>query len=246
MYGADYFNFLHQNFVRNPFRMWTMAALSAFAKILETISLVLPLKGVFVLMNPAILPDILTNRGISVNEVMIFISCAVVVSFVLAKLLQVLAHNLAHKAISGDDSELSDTRTKLTVRVASSLLTILLFLLTIVLLYYPAALLIAGIVGIASVFPKCITESRFFKIMRSGLGARNKESQYRLLASCLFIVFFISIVLMTLAEMITIGVSLLIPVLIVRRLLQEYAQFRVTVLKLDHLLKSGASKMEYF
>lgn len=244
MHGADYFNFLHQHFMREPWRMGAMASFSAFAKILETVSLVLPLKGVFILMNPAILPGSLTDRGIGVNEVMIFISCAVVVSFVLAKLLQVIAHKLAHRAISGDDSKLSDTMTRLTVRLSSSLLALLMFLIAIALLYYPAALLIIGLIGIAFVFPVCITESRFFTLVQSGLGARSKESQYRLLGSCLFIVFFIAIVAMTLKGVIAVEVSLLITVLIARRLLQEYARLRVAILALDHLLKSGVSRVE--
>jgi hypothetical protein len=244
MQGSDYFNFLHINLMREPWRMTAMASFSAFAKILETISLVLPLKGVFILMNPAILPKMLTERGIGVNEVMIFISCAVVVSFVLARLLQVLAHNLAHKATLGDDSELSDVRTKLTVRLSSSLLALLLFLIAIALLYYPAALLIIGLIGVTFVFPACIIESHAFKFLQFGLGARSREAQYRLLGSCLFLVFFIAIVAMTLKGMLTVEVSLLITVLIARRLLQEYARLRIAILALDHLLKSGASKQE--
>lgn len=244
MHGVGYFDFLHKNFMREPWRMSAMASFSAFAKILETISLVLPLKGVFVLMNPMILPKALTERGIGVNEVMIFISCAVVVSFVLAKILQVLAHNFAHKATLGDDTELSDIRTKLTVRLSSSLLALLLFLMAIALLYYPAALLIIGLIVIAFVFPAFITESHAFKFLQFGLGARNKEAQYRLLASCLFLVFFIAIVVMTLKGILTVEVSLLITVLIARRLLQEYARLRIAILALDHLLKSGALKVE--
>jgi hypothetical protein len=195
-------------------------------------------------MNPAMLPKMLTERGIGVNEVMVFISCAVVVTFVLAKLLQVFAHNLAHKATLGDDSELSAIRTKLTVRLSSSLLALLLFLIAIALLYYPAALLIIGLIGAAFAFPACVTQSHAFKLLQSGLGARNKEAQYRLLGSCLFMVFFIAIVAMTLRGVLAVEVSLLITVLIARRLLQEYARLRIAILALDHLLKSGVSKQE--
>jgi hypothetical protein len=244
MHGADYLIFLRSNFMREPLLMTAMASFSAFAKILETISLVLPLKGVFILMNPAMLPKMLTERGIGVNEVMVFISCAVVVTFVLAKLLQVFAHNLAHKATLGDDSELSAIRTKLTVRLSSSLLALLLFLIAIALLYYPAALLIIGLIGAAFAFPACVTQSHAFKLLQSGLGARNKEAQYRLLGSCLFMVFFIAIVAMTLRGVLAVEVSLLITVLIARRLLQEYARLRIAILALDHLLKSGVSKQE--
>jgi len=244
MHGTDYVNFLHKSFMREPWRMGAMASFSAFAKILETISLVLPLKGVFILMNPAMLPKMLTERGIGVNEVMVFISCAVVVTFVLAKLLQVFAHNLAHKAILGDDSDLSAIKTKLTVRLSSSLLALLLFLIAIALLYYPAALLLIGLIAVAFVFPAYVTESHAFKLLQSGLGARNKEAQYRLLGSCLFMVFFIAIVAMTLKGVLTVQVSLLITVLLARRLLQEYARLRIAILALDHLLKSGISKIE--
>jgi hypothetical protein len=244
MHGSDYFNFLHKNFIREPWRMAAMASFSAFAKILETVSLVLPLKGVFILMNPAILPEMLTERGVGVNEVMVFISCAVVISFVLAKLLQVLAHNLAHKATLGDDSELSGNRTKLTVRLSSSLLALLMFLMVITLLYYPAALLIVALIGLAYMFPASVVESRCFKLLQSGLGARNKEAQYRLLSSCLFLIFFIAIVALTLKGVLKVEVSLLITVLISRRLLQEYSRLRISILALDHLLKSGESKLE--
>jgi hypothetical protein len=163
---------------------------------------------------------------------------------VLAKLLQVFAHNLAHKATLGDDSELSAIRTKLTVRLSSSLLALLLFLIAIALLYYPAALLIIGLIGAAFAFPACVTQSHAFKLLQSGLGARNKEAQYRLLGSCLFMVFFIAIVAMTLRGVLAVEVSLLITVLIARRLLQEYARLRIAILALDHLLKSGVSKQE--
>jgi len=244
MHGTDYLNFLRSSFKREPWRMSAMASFSAFAKILETISLVLPLKGVFILMNPSILPKMLTERGIGVNEVMVFISCAVVVTFVLAKMLQVFAHNLAHKAILGDDSELSASRTRLTVRLSSSLLALLLFLIAIAWLYYPAALLIVVLIGLGLMFPACLLESRAFKLLQSALGARSKESQYRLLGSSLFMVFFIVIVAMTLKGLLTVEISLLITVLLARRLLQEYARLRIAILALDHLLKSGISKME--
>jgi hypothetical protein len=244
MHGADYLIFLRSNFMREPLLMTAMASFSAFAKILETISLVLPLKGVFILMSPAMLPKILTERGIGVNEVMVFISCAVVVTFVLAKLLQVFAHNLAHKATLGDDSELSAIRTKLTVRLSSSLLALLLFLIAIALFYYSAALLIVALIGLAFIFPDSVIKSRWFKLLQSGLGARNKEAQYRLLSSCLFLIFFITIVALTLKGVLKVEVSLLLTVLISRRLLQEYARLRISILALDHLLKSGESKFE--
>jgi hypothetical protein len=57
-------------------------------------------------------------------------------------------------------------------------------------------------------------------------------------------VFFIAIVAMTLKGVLTVQVSLLITVLLARRLLQEYARLRIAILALDHLLKSGISKIE--
>jgi hypothetical protein len=242
MHGVDYLSFLRKNFMREPRRMTSMALVSAFAKILETVSLVLPLKGVFILMNPTMLPKILTERGIGVNEVMILISCAVVGSFLLAKLFQFIAHNLAHKAILGDDSEFSDARTKLTVKLSSSLLTMLLFLLAITLLYYPAALLIIGLISTAFLTPSIVVESHRFKLVKFVLGVgKSKQAQYRLLANCLFLTFFILIVGMTLTGLLHVDITLLFTVLITRQLLQEYAALMVSVFTLDHLLKTGLS-----
>ena len=173
------------------------------------------------------------------EDVMIFILIAVILIFIAARLLHLIAHNLGLQLIKSKDASNSNNIKAINFagRLLSSLFTVVLFLLIVFVLEKIAAAIIFAILLLIFLFQKYFSDLKFWVILKKVIAGDDTRDQFKLLGHLLFILFFCLFICFMLTGISKPNFSLLVVVLISRRLFQEYARLRVSIISLDELLK---------
>ena len=231
--------FLIDYFRRYPIQMSLMAFINSLAKLIEIFSLILPLKGVLIFLNPEMLPVFITSRGFEVNDVMVLILIAVILIFILARLLYRISYNLGLQLIQNKNTKILTNKKAIHIagRLLSSLVAVASFILIVFVLEKIAAAIIFAILLLIFLFQKYFSDLKFWVILKKVIAGDDTRDQFKLLGHILFILFFCLFICFMLTGISKPNFSLLVVVLISRRLFQEYARLRVSIISLDELLK---------
>ncbi|MES9898024.1 MAG: hypothetical protein ABW148_03250 [Sedimenticola sp.] len=219
---------------KNRIEWLIVSLLSAGSRILETVSMILPLKAIFVMMKPEALPDIWHNSGFELFHLIISIMILVLITFLLGKILHVLARRRAHNLYIDDAHGDADSMAMVTIKITSSFWVMLVFTIIMAITDIYALVLIALLIFLSFMpLPMLKTEIKqnFYKL----LGISKTQDRFRFISQLLFLVYFMSLLTLIILQDEKVTVLLLLSVLIGRKYLMEFARLRVGLLQREKL-----------
>ena len=110
-----------------------VALLSASGRILETIAMILPVKAIFVLMKPEVLPSFWFEAGLDISHLMFVIVILVTVSLLLGKVLHAIAKRRARGFHDGNEDDEAEEMALIATKITSS--SIVLFIFIVIKIY---------------------------------------------------------------------------------------------------------------
>ena len=214
----------------NHLSLLVVSLLSASSRIFETISMILPIKAVFVFMKPDILPDDWYELGYTLIDFMFFIAALVMFSLFLGRVLHVVARRRARELhVDDDDGEL-DKKGLITTKITAALVVMTVFLGIVGYVHIWALLLIVTLVLI-SLTPPPFSRGKGIHKFYSLLGITEDNTRVRFVSQLLFLVYFMCLLIFAVQQDIKVGVSLLLVMLVGRRFFGELTRFRRALLQ---------------
>ncbi len=221
---------------------WLLVSLlSAGSRILETASMILPVKAVFVLMKPEILPDFWLQSGLGITHLLVSIIILTLIMLFTAKLLDVLArhraHNLHPEILDADADADADKMALITTKISSAVMVMFVFIVIIGFVDLSALLIIVFLL-IISRLPSPLVRHEVQDRIYQLFGITTNAARYRFISQLLFQLYFMSILTLVILQDSTVTVVLLLVMLVGRRLFQEYSRLRVGLFQREEL-RSG-------
>jgi len=222
----------------NHLSLLVVSLLSASSRIFETISMILPIKAVFVFMKPDILPDDWYELGLTLIDFMFFIAALVMFSLFLGRVLHVVARQKARELhVDDDDGEL-DKKGLITTKITAALVVMTVFLGIVGYVHIWALLLIVTLV-LTSLIPPPFSRGKGIQKFYSLLGITEDNTRVRFVSQLLFLVYFMCLLIFAIQQDIKVGVSLLLVMLVGRRFFGELTRFRRALLQKKKVNTSG-------
>lgn len=222
----------------NHFSWLVVSLLSASSRILETVSMILPVKAVFVLMKPDIVPANWFSLGFTISDLMIIIMVLVMFSLLSGRVLHVVAQRKARELhVEGNDEEL-DRKALITTKISAALVVMIIFAGVIVYVKMEAFLLIFILVSISSIRWSLFMSDGAKKVF-SLLGIAKDEMRVRFVSQLLFLIYFMCLLIVATQQVMEITISLLLVMLVGRRFFGELTRFRRALLQKKRAITLG-------
>ena len=217
---------------RKKYTDWLLVSLlSASSRILETVSMILPVKAIFVLMKPEVLPDIWFESGFDMSHLMVLIVVLVGFTLLLGRVLHVMANRKAQDLHNEDEAQEIEQKALVTTKVTSSIFVMLIFANIIGYVNILALLLIMASVLVSQIsmpFSNAEFRGKFFRL----LGITKDEVRIRFVSQLLFLVYFMALLMLTMQQDMEITITLLLVMLVGRRFFGELTRFRRGLLQM--------------
>lgn len=207
-----------------------VALLSASARILETLAMILPLKAIFVLMKPDIIPSLWFESGLDISHLILVIGILVTISLLLGKILHAMAKRRAHALNYGVEDDRAEEMASIEIKITSSMIVLFISIAVIGILNLYALLLALVLFSVSQIqLPvlKKETKYKFFSL----LAISKEEARIKFVSQILFLVYFMSLLFLTIQQNTEITISLLLIILIGRRMFGEFSRLCVGLLQ---------------
>jgi hypothetical protein len=216
-------------------REWlAVSLLSAGARILETASMILPVKAIFILIKPEIVPEFWTQYGFNIAHLLLAIVGSTLIMFFSAKMLLVIAKQKARNLHLDIHHDQAEQMAQISTKISSSIMVMLVFCAIIGALDSYALLILAVLVAISQLHtPNSMRKTRdsIYRI----LGITQRTNRYRFISQLLFQLYFITMVTTVMLIKSHVTVVLLLVILVGRRFFQEYARLRIGLFQRQEL-----------
>jgi len=227
------------NLKRKNCTNWLIVALlSASSRILETLAMILPIKAIFVLMKPDVVPSFWFEQRLDLADLMVFIVVLVVLLLLLGKILHVIAKRKAkdlHHSYKNDEAE---EMALVTTKITSSIIVMIIFAcITGYVNFY--ALLLTGVLFLVSQIRVPLLKGKAKSKFYSLLGISKEEARIRFISQILFLVYFMSLLVLTIQQEMEVTITLLLIMLIGRRNFGEFSRLRIGLFNKKQIV-SGA------
>jgi hypothetical protein len=203
-----------------------VSLLSAGSRILETLSMILPVKAIFVLMKPDLLPSIWFELGLNLSHFLVAIIALVTFTLLLGKILHVFAKRKASLLQHVLENESTDNMALIITKITSSIIVMIIFAAIVGFIDVYALLLLLILISLTFIQIPILTKDLKAKLYRL-LGITRDEARFRLVSQLLFLIYFMLLLTITLQQDTKVTITLLLVMLVGRRFFQEFSRFRI-------------------